>query len=388
MTAADPGAVPDPRSTARGIALLRLAFVPVAVVQTLDADVDARAFPAVLTVFAAYAIATLGVTLARGRREPLPLAAALADLVLIAALVYTSGGARSPLCFAFFAMPIAAALRLTPRLTVAWAALAVGAYLAVALPHSGTHLPGDLDVVAGEALALAWVGAAAAMLSGLVERRERNLQGLAAAGRRLVREALDAEARERRRLAQALHDDAIQNVLVARQEVSDVARGVPQSAERARHALDEVHRQLREEMFAMHPVGLERAGLAAVLRSFAEDAGRRGRFDARVDVDPAAAGMHDELLMSTARELLANAARHAGATRVDVSVRVGEGRVRLTVADDGGGFPAARLEQALAAGHIGLASIAERIRAVGGQVAIDSRLGGGTVVDASVPTRG
>jgi two-component system NarL family sensor kinase len=379
-------AAPDPESAARGIALLRLAFVPVAVVQALSADVpvDARAFPAVLSGFAVYAVAML----MRGRRAPPARARALADLALIAALVYLSGGARSPLRFAFYALPVAAALRLSPRLTLAWAALAVGAYLAVAIPHPGTRLPGDLDVVAGEALSLAWVGAAAVMLSALAEHRERGIETLAAAGRRLVRQALDAEARERRRLAQALHDDAIQNLLLARQEVADVARGVPQAAERARRALDDVHRQLREEVFAMHPVGLERAGLAAVLRSFAAEAGRRGRFDAHVEVDPSAAGVHDDLLMATARELLANAARHSRCSRVDVQVGIAGGNVRLTVTDDGGGFPAERLEQALAAGHIGLASIAERIRAVGGNVRIDSRQGRGTVVDASLPPRG
>jgi two-component system, NarL family, sensor kinase len=372
VTGRDPDE-PDPASTARGVALLRLAFVGVALVQTLSggAHVDARLFAAVLALFAAYAVTAAVVAFTRARG-----AAPLLDLVLLAALVYASGGARSPLRFAFAALPVAAALRLTPRATLAWTAAAAGAYLAVALAKAG-----DVRVVAAEALALAWIGAAAAMLAALVQRRERRLRMLAA-------RSFDAEARERRRLAQALHDDAIQNLLLARQEIADVARGVPLAAERARDALDAVHRQLRAEAFNMHPVALERAGLAAVLRSFAEEAGRRGRFHARVEVDPQAAGVRDDLVMATARELLANAARHASAGRVDVRVRIEDGRVRLTVADDGGGMAAGRLDDALAAGHIGLASVAERIRAAGGDMAIDSRLGGGTVVDASLPPPG
>ena len=56
---------------------------------------------------------------------------------------------------------------------------------------------------------------------------------LAACLRRFVAESVDAEARERRRLAQAPHDEVIENLLVARQEVSVTARGVPDAAERA-----------------------------------------------------------------------------------------------------------------------------------------------------------
>lgn len=372
MTDSEPDE-PGPASTARGIAILRLAFVGVALVQILaaGAHADARLFAAVLALFAGYAV--LAFTRARQVSPPLAL---LTDLALLAALVYASGGGRSPLRFAFALLPLAAALRLAPRTALAFSAAVAGTYLAVALARGGAA-----GSTAAEVLGLAWIGAAAAMLSQLIRLRELRLRTLAV-------QSFDAEARERRRLAQALHDDAIQNVLLARQEVADAARGVPEAAARARDALDAVHRQLRDEAFKMHPVGLERAGLAAVLRSFAEDAGRRGRFRARVEVDPAAAGVHDDLLMSTARELLANAARHAMAGSVEVRVRVEGGRVRLTVSDDGGGFAAERLEQARAAGHIGLASLAERIRAVGGDMAIDSGLGRGTVVDAHLPPPG
>ncbi len=70
-------------------------------------------------------------------------------------------------------------------------------------------------------------------------------------------------------------------------------------------------------------------------------------------VEPDAAGAHDELLLSLARELLANAARHAEASRVDVAVRREPGEVVLSVEDDGAGFAPGRLEAALATGGIG-----------------------------------
>ena len=240
-------------------------------------------------------------------------------------------------------------------------------------------------MIVEQSLALLWVGAGAVMLSAYIARREQSLAALAEARRLLVRQALDAEARERRRLAEALHDQAIQNVLVARQEVGDAARDVPGALDRARDALDETSAQLREEIFAMHPLGLERAGLAAALRSYADVAAARGGFTAEVTVEDGAPGAHDELVLATARELSTNAAKHARAGTVAVRVAAPPGAVRLTVADDGVGLPHERLEHALAQGHIGLAAATERVRALGGDVEIESAPGGGTIIAVVLP---
>jgi two-component system NarL family sensor kinase len=174
-------------------------------------------------------------------------------------------------------------------------------------------------------------------------------------------------------------------VLVARQEVGDAARDVPGALDRAREALDQTSAQLREEIFAMHPLVLERAGLAAALRSYADVAAARGGFTAEVAVDDAAAGAHEELVLATARELLTNAAKHASARTVTVRVAAEPGIVRLTVADDGAGLTHQRVEHALAEGHIGLAAATERVRALGGDVAIESEPGGGTIIDVVLP---
>jgi two-component system NarL family sensor kinase len=270
----------------------------------------------VVALFGVYAVAILVLDRFTALGSPPPLAQAVIDLGFIAAMVYTSGGAQSPLRLAFYGLPVVAAVRLSPRVTAVWTGVALLAYLLVTVPHPSTDLSRDGDILLREALGLAWIGAAAVMLSALIARRERALVELAASRRRLVAQSLDAEARERRRLAQALHDEAIQNLLVARQEVTDMAQGVPDAAERARYAIDETNRQLREEVFAMHPVGLERAGLAAVLRRLGDEAARRGGFEVDLEVDPAAADSRDELVMFVARELLANAAKHSRASRV------------------------------------------------------------------------
>ena len=376
-------AAPDAAATNRGIALLRLAIVPLALILPGPGGMDA-AFNVVVALFTAYAGALLALSVRSRQRLP-GTPQAIADLAWIAALVWVTGGADSPLRFAFYVMPIAAAVRLSPPVTTLWLGLALAAYLLVAVPHPRTDLSDDVDQIVEQSLALLWVGAGAVMLSAYIARRERSLAALAEARRTLVRQALDAEARERRRLAEALHDEAIQNVLVARQEVGDAVRGVPGAADRARDALDRTSEQLRDEVLAMHPLGLERAGLAAALRSYADAAAARGGFRAEVAVEEGAGGVHEELLLATARELLANAARHAGASRVAVIVAAEPGAVRLTVADDGAGLAHDRLERALAEGHIGLAAATERVRALGGDVTIESAPGGGTIIAAVVP---
>ena len=377
------GAAPDAAAINRGIALLRLAIVPLALILPGPGGIDA-AYIVVVALFTVYAGALLALSVRARQRLP-GTAQAIADLAWIAALVWVTGGAESPLRFAFYVMPIAAAVRLSPPVTTLWLGLALAAYLLVAVPHPRTDLSDDVDQIVEQSLALLWVGAGAVMLSAYIARRERNLAALAEARRTLVRQALDAEARERRRLAEALHDEAIQNVLVARQEVGDAARGVPGAAERARDALDRTSDQLRDEVLAMHPLGLERAGLAAALRSYADAASARGGFSAQVAVEDGVDGVHEELLLATARELLTNAAKHARARHVAVTVTAEPGAVRLTVADDGAGLAHGRLERALAEGHIGLAAATERVRALGGDVAIESGPGGGTIIAAVLP---
>jgi two-component system NarL family sensor kinase len=90
-------------------------------------------------------------------------------------------------------------------------------------------------------------------------------------------------------------------------------------------------------------------------------------------------------VIALARELLTNAAKHAGASRVRVSVRHDEDAILLEVADDGQGIPEGRLATALREGHIGLASSVQRVEAVGGTLTVSSVEGGGTAVSVSLP---
>jgi len=138
-------------------------------------------------------------------------------------------------------------------------------------------------------------------------------------------------------------------------------------------------------MSALHPTVLQYGGLEAALHAVADQQGHAGGFGTHVAVEPDAAGERDGLLLSVARELLTNAARHATAAHVEIEVATEEGHVVLEVVDDGAGMAPERPAQALAEGRIGLASCRERLEAVGGSLAVESVPGAGTRVRASAP---
>jgi two-component system NarL family sensor kinase len=135
----------------------------------------------------------------------------------------------------------------------------------------------------------------------------------------------------------------------------------------------------------LHPVVLEHGGLRAALGAVAQHQAGSGGFEVSVHVSPAAERQHERLLLSIVRELLSNVGRHAEARRAAVSVQRREDVLVLEVSDDGRGVDAVRARDAVARGHIGLASAAQRIEALGGRFELLPRAGGGTVVRAVIP---
>ena len=182
---------------------------------------------------------------------------------------------------------------------------------------------------------------------------------------------IDAEDQGRRRIAQLIHDDSLQTLLAANQELIEAAPGRAQ-VQRAHEVVAATIARLREAMMALHPVTLEQGGFEQALGAVARQAARQGGFEIRIEVEPEALGAEDELLLSIARELLTNAARHAGAEQVSVALRRVGGELELEVIDDGRGIDEGRRDEALAEGHIGLASVHERVRAASGEFELES----------------
>src|SRR6185437_13479937 len=173
------------------------------------------------------------------------------------------------------------------------------------------------------------------------KRTEERIVELAAARGRLVAQTLAAEDRARRSISEVLHDHALQDLLASRQDLVEVIEepdGDPERVVRAREGIERAVQLLREAVFNLHPVVLEHAGLASAIRAVADHQGRRGGFECEIEVDRQATGVHDELILSLARELLTNVAKHAEAEKVEVAVRREDKEIALEVSDDGVGM--------------------------------------------------
>jgi signal transduction histidine kinase len=196
---------------------------------------------------------------------------------------------------------------------------------------------------------------------------------------------------ERNRLARDLHDSVTQKLFGVVLTAEAAAMLVGRDADEARAQLQRLQElaadameELRAVIFELQPPALESEGLATALRKHVDVLRRVYRREIGLELAgaPRLPPRADGEVFRIAQEALQNALRHAGAERIDVRLDARDARLALTVADDGIGFdPAA---PALRSRRLGLTSMEERARAVGGVLAIESEPGGGTVVRLEV----
>lgn len=319
-------------------------------------------------------------------RERFFLLTAAVDIAAITALVYVSGGGLSQTRIAFGLVPISLAFRFRPRLTLLGGVAAIVAYLAQAFGHPSGRRGGATDVILLQAGYLAWISVAAALLTLVLARRTRRVGRLVEQSRHLLADALRAEERERQSLAERLHDNTLQNLLSIRHEIQEASEAIDLDAlDRAESLVSATTGELRGYVSELHPLAVEQAGLDAALSAVAAAAGRRGGFDVHVACSASPPLAQSGLLLSAARELLANAATHAAAGHVDVRCWDDGRWITMTVIDDGIGFDPTEVGEHAVEGHIGLASQRARVEAAGGLLTIQSSPGDGTTAVVSLP---
>ncbi|MFF2964390.1 sensor histidine kinase [Streptomyces sp. NPDC057963] len=203
-------------------------------------------------------------------------------------------------------------------------------------------------------------------------------------------------ADERRRLAAEIHDTLAQGltgIIAQLQVVTSVAGNDPalarqhldRAAALARHSLGEARRSVHD----LVPAALEHDDLPGALKKtvtgWGEHQGIRADFTVTGTVEP----VHDEIaatLLRIAEEALANAGRHAGASRVGITLSFMGDELTLDVRDDGRGFdPAALPPYRRGAGGFGLGGMRARAERVAGTVEVETEPGRGTAVCARVP---
>ena len=312
-----------------------------------------------------------------GSRRALEAALLLAAVAGLCELVSRS---HRPLADLVFPALIWAALRFGQR--GATLAVAVAAILSVwntvhyAGPfvfHSITHS------VLSTQLFIAVASVSTLYLAAVVSERRRFAAGLAASRARLI----DAADTERRRLEHNLHDGAQQRFISVAAHLGLAAEVAQQRSEEDAAVFAELQAELllgidelRELGHGIHPAVLTDFGLATAIRNMAR------RSSVPIELLELPATRVDAAAETTAyyvfAEAVANAQKHAHASKLQVVAVVGTHTLHIEVADDGVGG-------ATESAGSGLQGLRDRVEAVGGTFHVDSATNRGTVVAAAIP---
>jgi signal transduction histidine kinase len=222
----------------------------------------------------------------------------------------------------------------------------------------------------------------------ITERKEAE-DVLANLSGRLIRAREDECAR----IARELHDDLNQRMALVLVELEQLGQNPPESAEKLREQLGKVRGQISETSkeihrmsYDLHPSKLAHLGLVAALKSLCGELEQKHglRIEFIHDVPENLPQDASLCLYRIAQGCLNNVIRHSAAEKAKVELRGTAREIRLRVTDSGIGFD---IESPKAKKGLGLVSMRERLRLVGGRISIESRPSKGTKIDVKVPLR-
>jgi two-component system sensor histidine kinase UhpB len=240
-----------------------------------------------------------------------------------------------------------------------------------------------------------------ALIAGLLVQRarrrhaEREALENAERNRDLAARLIESQEAERARIARDLHDDACQELAAAAMGLEQVLHdGSRLGASDVRSLLTTVHAKtagtaetLRRLSHDLHPGVLQHVGLRAALEGHCLEIERLHRMRIRfVAQDADVPGTDDTAvaLFRVAQEALRNAAQHGRASHAELALTRHDDTLVLRITDDGAGFA---LPSDRRARGLGLVSMEERVRLLGGAIHVESSPGHGTSVEARVPWR-
>ena len=211
---------------------------------------------------------------------------------------------------------------------------------------------------------------------------------------RAAHELERAIAEERARIARDIHDGIAQTLAFRRMRIDLWLDWLDTDQPRLREELvafklllREQIAELRRAIFALRPVQFDELGFVGGLQRYIVEFASQHGWDINVDLSATPAGLSPDIEAACFRvvqEALTNGAKHAGATRVDVTIDQIDAGLRVRVRDNGRGFEPGR-QSAGAAERLGLRQMRERLEALGGQMTVLSQPGAGTEVRVWIP---
>jgi PAS domain S-box-containing protein len=221
-----------------------------------------------------------------------------------------------------------------------------------------------------------------------ISERKRSEEKLQALRSRLTR----AQEEERARIARDLHDDTGQRLALLSIDLEQLKQFSVKSESALTPQLDslvkiasEITTDVHNVSRRLHPSQVELLGLVRALSNFCKDFAARNAMEIRFlhpDLFPKPSHDIALCLFRVAQESIRNVQKHSGSREALVELTEVSGSLRLCVSDTGAGFDPAALDSSPG---IGLLSMEERLRSIGGELAVHSHLGAGTCIEASIP---
>jgi PAS domain S-box-containing protein len=206
--------------------------------------------------------------------------------------------------------------------------------------------------------------------------------------------SIEAREEEKARIARELHDDISQRVGMLGVHLEILQRSLPTSATDLEQQIGEIYRQIaglasdiQTLSHGLHSPRLELIGLKAAVTGFCRELSNRHDLTIDLHVENIPEALPPEVslcLYRVLQEALQNVVKHSESRSADVSLTAQINTINLTVADSGSGFDP---HEAMRGPGLGLTSMKERLKVVGGQLSIQSQRVRGTAIHAVVPLR-
>ncbi len=223
-----------------------------------------------------------------------------------------------------------------------------------------------------------------------VTERKHAEEALANLSGRLI----EAQDEERKRIARELHDDYNQRLAMMGINLEQLAETIGDSSDEASQKVHELFNRVGELGADLHSLShrlhsstLESLGLVAGLKAFCREFSDQQGIQVDFANDNVPRGIPEDAtlcIFRIAQEALRNIKRHSRANRAEVRLEQQDGRLHLSVSDRGTGFDS---NKPLAERGIGIRSMEERLRLLGGKLEIQSRPLEGTRIDAWLPLK-
>jgi signal transduction histidine kinase len=207
--------------------------------------------------------------------------------------------------------------------------------------------------------------------------------------RRLSGQIRMAQEQERRYLSRELHDQAGQMLTGLRMELASISHDAGEQEFNARvaHAkgiVEQTLRVVRNIAMMLRPSMLDDLGLASAIGWLVREIKRSSGIEIQSQIDPDLDSLPDAectCVYRVVQEALTNAARHSGARLIEISLGMSNGEITGSIADDGKGFDAVAMKRT----GLGLVGMEERVRELGGSLAVVSSAGHGARVEFRLP---